>query len=104
MNSTPETLGVEEAAALLRAETSTVMQLARRGDLPGTRIGKSWVFLREDVIAFLRQQIASDTQDRRHHASRTIVAVAVTAPRHARRTKLPALPALPITDLSKKSP
>ncbi|MGZ8302849.1 MAG: helix-turn-helix domain-containing protein [Telluria sp.] len=104
MNSTDETLGVEEAAALLRAETSTVMQFARRGDLPGTRIGKGWVFLREDVIAFLRQQIASDTQGRRQQASRTIVAVAVTPPRSARRSKLPILPVLPIADASKKSP
>lgn len=104
MNSTDETLGVEEAAALLRAETSTVMQFARRGDLPGTRIGKGWVFLREDVIAFLRQQITNDTQDRRQQAARTIVAVAYTAPRRSRRTKLPILPALPVSHPSKKSP
>lgn len=104
MNSTDETLGVEEAAALLRAETSTVMQFARRGDLPGTRIGKGWVFLREDVIAFLRQQIANDTQDRRQQAARTIAAVAFTAPQRSRRTKLPILPALPVTDPAKKSP
>jgi hypothetical protein len=41
------------------------LQFARRDELPGTHIGKSWVFLREDVIAFLKNQIAKDTEQRR---------------------------------------
>jgi excisionase family DNA binding protein len=90
-----ETLDVAEVAALLRAEAETIMQLARKGELPGTRIGKSWVFLREDVIAFLKEQIARDTEERRrHYASFKAGALLVSKPEKGRRTSLPALPAL----------
>lgn len=104
MSNLDETLGVVDAAGLLRAETSTVMQLARSGALPGTRIGKSWVFLREDVIAFLRQQIVTDTAERRRAAAKGAVALAVSIRRASRRTKLPILPALPAIHEPEKAP
>lgn len=104
MNNSNDILGVEQAAALLRAEASTVMHFARRGDLPGTCIGKSWVFLRDDVMEFLRQQIANDTEKRRRQATKAAVAIAVPAASHSRRSKLPVLPALPVPLPTKKSP
>ena len=94
--SVPETLDVAEAAALLRAEAETIMQLARKGELPGTRIGKSWVFLREDVLSFLKHQITKDTAERRRQRiSVTPVAVCISPPANSRRTELPILPTLP---------
>jgi excisionase family DNA binding protein len=89
-----ETMDVCETATLLHAESETVLQFARRGELPGTRIGKSWVFLREDVIAFLKNQIAKDTEQRRRQTS---LPDAVLAPvtRHRNRKQLPLLPTLP---------
>ena len=95
MNNLDETLDVGEAAVLLRAEPATIMHLARRGQLPGTRIGKAWVFLREDVLNFLRLQIAADTEARRHQAANAIVAIAVPVPRDSRRRVAPVLPPLP---------
>ncbi|MES2354829.1 MAG: helix-turn-helix domain-containing protein [Pseudomonadota bacterium] len=93
---TLETLDVAEVAALLRAESETIMQLARKGELPGTRIGKSWVFLREDVILFLKNQIAKDTdQRRRQRASISHTAVSVDPPVKNRRKSLPVLPTVP---------
>ena len=89
-----DTLGVTEAAALLRAESETVMQFARRGELPGTRIGKSWVFMRDDVLAFLRRQIAIDTEARRQNNKTPTAALAIAAPRRGRRNQLPELPSL----------
>lgn len=92
----PEILDVAEAAALLRAEPETIMQLARKGALPGTRIGKSGVFLHEDVITFLKEQISRNTEERRRrHAEGSACAILVARPRKSRRTVLPALPALP---------
>jgi excisionase family DNA binding protein len=88
-----ETLDIDGVAALLHAERETVMQFARRGELAGTRIGKSWVFLREDVIAFLRQHIAADTQARQRSICEPI-AMAVSTPAKSRRRKPPALPQL----------
>jgi excisionase family DNA binding protein len=35
-----------EVAALLRMPTSTVYELARRGQLPARRLGRTWRFLR----------------------------------------------------------
>ena len=83
--SVPETLDVAEAAALLRAEAETIMQLAHKGELPGTRIGKSWVFLREDVLSFLKYQITKDTAERRRQRiSVTPVAVCISPPANSR--------------------
>ena len=100
-----ETLDVAEVAALLRAEAETIMQLARRGELPGTRIGKSWVFLREDVIMFLKNQIVKETEERRRkQASITHSAVAVNPPVRNRRKALPVLPVVPSLTPVQSSP
>jgi excisionase family DNA binding protein len=36
----------QEVADLLRMPTSTVYELARRGELPARRFGRTWRFLR----------------------------------------------------------
>ncbi|WP_111510251.1 helix-turn-helix domain-containing protein [Mycobacterium kyogaense] len=46
-----EVLTTEEAAALLRVSTKTVLGLARNGTLRGEKIGRAWRFLRSDVLA-----------------------------------------------------
>lgn len=103
-----ETLDLNGVAALLIAEPETVVQYARTGELPGTRVGKGWIFLREDVLGFLRQRIDRDTEMRRlAHAdaiakknqpkarSTPGVLGVLAAPRKkTRRTQLPQLPAL----------
>ena len=91
-------LDVSDAAALLRAESTTVMQFARRGELAGTRIGKSWVFLRADVIAFVRTQIARETAERRRQQADGVSAVVhpPTGATGRRRTALPVLPDLDV--------
>lgn len=43
-----------EVAAMLALPKSTVYDLARRGELPCARLGRSVRFLREDVEARLR--------------------------------------------------
>ncbi|WP_307784975.1 helix-turn-helix domain-containing protein [Oceanitalea stevensii] len=49
-----EVLTTEEAAALLRVSTKTVLALARDGSLPGEKVGRAWRFLRSDVLAVVR--------------------------------------------------
>ena len=49
-----EVLTTEEAAALLRVSTKTVLALAREGSLPGEKVGRAWRFLRNDVLAVVR--------------------------------------------------
>ena len=44
-----EILTVTEVARFLRVPKSTVYKLARGGELPATKIGKHWRFLRRDI-------------------------------------------------------
>lgn len=41
-----EVLTAEEAAALLRVSTKTVLALARAGSLHGEKVGRAWRFVR----------------------------------------------------------
>lgn len=49
-----EVLTTDEAAALLRVSTKTVLAPAREGTLPGEKVGRAWRFLRSDVLALVR--------------------------------------------------
>lgn len=103
-----ETLDLNGVAALLLAEPETVAQYARTGELPGTRVGKGWIFLRDDVLGFLRQRIDRDTEIRRlAHADAvakknppkarstpSTLGVLAEPRRKTRRTQLPQLPTL----------
>ena len=55
-------VAVEEAAAYLRMHPATVLAKARQGRIPGAKPGKRWVFLKEDLDAFLRSFYASRRQ------------------------------------------
>lgn len=51
-----ETLGLKEAAALLRMSEDALMRKARAGIVPGAKVGRQWVFVRDDLIALIREQ------------------------------------------------
>lgn len=70
---------LHEAAQRLNCSPEHLMRLARRGEVQGAKIGRSWTFLEEDLLALVRQ--------------RAIVHVAPPA-RGRRRNKMPNLPAL----------
>ena len=42
-----------EVAELLRIPVSTVYELARRGRIPGHRIGRTWRFVRREIEEWL---------------------------------------------------
>jgi excisionase family DNA binding protein len=49
-----EVMTAREVAELLKLPVSTVYQLARRGELPASRLGRTWRFLRprlEELLA-----------------------------------------------------
>jgi excisionase family DNA binding protein len=48
-----EVLTAREVADLLRMPVSTVYELARRGELPASRFGKTWRFLRPRLESLL---------------------------------------------------
>jgi molybdopterin-binding protein len=47
------TLNAEEAAALLHLNVKRVQGLAREGKLPAARVGRKWLFRRQDLEALL---------------------------------------------------
>lgn len=48
------TLTLDEAAAVLKCHTDMVSTMIRREGLPAVKIGRAWVLIEEDVIAWLR--------------------------------------------------
>ncbi len=48
-----EVLTLEEAAALLRVTPEVLLERARRGELPGRRLGEEWRFARSPLLAWL---------------------------------------------------
>ena len=89
----PDTLNAAQAADMLFADIETILILARSGELPGAKVGKSWVFLREDVIEFLRGRVRAETGQRKQ----PVLPNAVLLPRPSRqRRQPPVLPALPM--------
>lgn len=52
-----KTLSLPEAAAFLRVHQETLRQQARTGRIPGAKVGRAWVFLGDDLVAYLRGSI-----------------------------------------------
>ena len=85
------TFDADEAADMLKVHRNTVLELAESGELPGTKVGRAWVFLVDDLIEWLRKQIAADIKKRRG-------AEGTEVPKRrggGRRRELPELPELP---------
>lgn len=53
------TLTLAEAAQLLKVHAKTVEKLARRGQLPGTKVGRRWVFVQQLLVDWLVTQSLS---------------------------------------------
>jgi excisionase family DNA binding protein len=59
-----DTLDVNEAAAMLKIAPRTVLELAHSGELPGCKIGISWVFLRDALTRYLWEQTKAQQRER----------------------------------------
>jgi excisionase family DNA binding protein len=49
-----DVLDGRDVAELLHLPLSTVLEYARRGLLPGRKLGRRWIFLRDEVEAAVR--------------------------------------------------
>ncbi|MHB1544944.1 MAG: helix-turn-helix domain-containing protein [Steroidobacteraceae bacterium] len=54
VRNTVRSLGLDDAAAFLRMHPEEVRSRAKRGVIPGAKIGRSWVFLESDLAEFVR--------------------------------------------------
>lgn len=84
----PETIDASECAALLRCSPNQVEEMARAGDLPGLKIGRAWLFVRHDLLAFLAEKARDEAQARRSKRQ------PAAQPVKSRRRAAPALPSL----------
>ena len=51
-----KTLDLQEAATFLWMNPETLRQKTKAGIIPGAKPGKSWVYVEEDLIDFIRSQ------------------------------------------------
>lgn len=51
-----DVLDGRDVAELLHLPVSTVLEYARRGLLPGHRLGRRWIFLRDEIEAAVRSR------------------------------------------------
>ena len=55
-----EILDVEGAAGLLGVSPRTIYTLARKGEIPATRVGREWRFARQNLIAWVANGSQAD--------------------------------------------
>ena len=58
------TLDLRGAAALMKIHPRTVEAMARDGRLPAAKIGRAYVLMERDVLAFIERQISAQTATR----------------------------------------
>jgi excisionase family DNA binding protein len=68
-NPMSEILTVEQVAEYLQLDPETVRRAARKGELPGARIGRRWRFRKEDLDALfvetvVGRQLAEESERR----------------------------------------
>ena len=95
----PATLDAEECAGILRCSKQTVEELAFQGALPATRFGRGWVFVTDQILAYLKARCETEAQERwtrmegvgATRRGRGVAAVFESNPRGRRRKALPIL-------------
>lgn len=58
------TFDINECAEFLKIERTHALKLAGEGKLPGAKVGKSWVFLEDDLIAYLSALVQNQMRER----------------------------------------
>ncbi len=59
------TLSLYSAAKKMNIHTNTMMRLIHEGVIPAAKIGRAYVLLEKDVMAYVDAQIAKQTAERR---------------------------------------
>ena len=54
-----KTLDIDGAAKFFKAHKETIRRLASSGELPGVKIGRSWVFIEEDLVMYIRNKYSN---------------------------------------------
>ena len=65
-----KTLNLEQAAELLGAHKETVRRQAAIGQLPAVKIGRSWIFIEQDLVMHIRNKYSSRDASQGDHYRR----------------------------------
>ncbi|MBK5571299.1 helix-turn-helix domain-containing protein [Ensifer sp. SSB1] len=58
------TVGLTGAAEILHVHPKTVEDLIRAGTIPAGKVGRSWVMMTRDVLAYAEKLIVAQTAER----------------------------------------
>lgn len=83
-----------ECAELLRCTPYQIEELARTGEIPGTQAGRSWIFVRTDLLEFLAQKARKEAEERRTKRQVKSVHLTSTIVKRSRARVAPTLPVL----------
>ena len=99
------TYDINEAADFLKVDRSTALDLANLGSLPGAKVGRAWVFLEDELIAYLRDITRKQTQVRRANAEAAqCLQRTEREPKPLQRTRRRPVPELPELGIQVTSP
>ncbi len=62
--SNDNTLDINAAGALMNVHPKTVLDMIGRGDLPAGKVGRAYVLLKRDVMAYIENLIIRQTAER----------------------------------------
>ena len=79
------TLDLEECAEFLKVNRATALELAGKGELPGAKIGRAWVFLEDDLVEYLRVKVKQQQRERQGNQDPTDTVETSLPPLLARR-------------------
>src|SRR3990167_3762018 len=66
------TFNIERAAQFLGTHKETLRRLAVSGQVPGVKIGRSWVFIEQDLVMHIRNKYSGcDASQGAHNRSNT---------------------------------
>lgn len=79
-----ETLNSEQAGKLLHCSTNLACEMARKGDIPATQIAGQWIFVKEQLVEWIKRR-ALEEQLKRQEAARHAALVIVPSIEEQRR-------------------
>lgn len=59
------TINAEECAELLICSVDQIEEMARTGEIPGLKIGRGWLFIKDDLIEYLASKAREEAEHRR---------------------------------------
>lgn len=81
-------IDVNECAELLLCSPDQIEEKARAGEIPATKIGRGWLFIREDLIQYLADKARKEAGERLSRRSPNVTQLVVKP----RRRQAPPLP------------